>query len=185
MILHLQYGYHHLMDADDDIDIEGFDIEEDETLDPDLDGVEVDEFRPDSVVVKQAQETVRKRVLARYAGQLNAIELAKAVKDELTPLTAPAERGAILEAAVVKLSLDILAENVKPKSVREAAQAIEVLARIQGISQAGADRLPPGTRMDIFARVTSALERTTGDEGKLPPTTREAIEAIEAISTED
>lgn len=165
------------MDADD---IEGFDIDEDDTLDPDLDAVEVSEFHPDSVVVKHAQESVRKRVLARYAGQLNAIDLAKAVKDELTPLTAPAERGAILEAAVVKLSLDILSENVRPKSVREAAQAIEILARIQGISQAGADRLPPGTRMDIFARVTSALERTTGDASKLPETTREAIEAVAA-----
>ena len=164
------------MDADD---IEGFDIDEGEDLDPDLDAVEVSEFHPDSVVVKHAQESVRKRVLARYAGQLNAIELAKAVKDELTPLTAPAERGAILEAAVVKLSLDILSENVRPKSVREAAQAIEILARIQGISQSG-DRLPPGTRMDIFARVTSALERTTGDADKLPQTTREAIEAVAA-----
>ena len=168
------------MDADDDIDIEGIDIDEDDNLDPDLDAVEVSEFHPDSVVVKHAQESVRKRVLARYAGQLNAIELAKAVKDELTPLMAPAERGAILEAAVVKLGLDILAENVRPKSVREAAQAIEVLARIQGISQQGADRLPPGTRIDIFAQVTKALERTTGDIGKLPLTTREAIEAVAA-----
>lgn len=166
------------MDADDDLRIDDIDIDDDDVLEPDLDSVEVDEFRPDSVVVKQTQEAVRERVLKRYAGQLNAIDLAKAVKNELTPLTAPAERGAILEAAVVKLGLDILAENVRPKSVREAAQAIEVLAKIQGISQQGADRLPPGTRIDIFAQVTKALERTTGDIDKLPTTTREAIEAV-------
>ena len=167
------------MDADDDIDIDGLDIGDDIDIEPDIAGTEVDEFHPDSVVVRHTQAAVRERVLKRYAGQLNAIDLAKAVKDELTPLTAPAERGKILEAAVVKLALDILSENVKAKSVREAAQAIEILAKVQGISQAGAtERLPPGTRIDIFAQVTQALERTTGDINKLPTTTREAIEAV-------
>lgn len=167
--------------ADDDFD--PIDIDEEHYEDPDVEGTEIEEFRPDSVVVQHTQAAVRKRVLARYAGQLNTIDLAKAVRDELSPLTASAERGAILEAAVVKLGLDILAENVKPKSVREAAQAIETLARIQGLSQGEVARMPPGVRMDIFARVTSELERTTGDINKLPPTTREAIEAV--VSDED
>ncbi len=167
---------------DDADDLDPIDIDDEDYPEPDVEGTEV-ELHPDSVVVRHTQEQVRKRVVARYAGQLNAIELAKAVKDQLTPLMSPAERGAILEAAVVKLGLDILAENVKPKSVREAAQAIETLARIQGLSAAGdGQRLPPGVRMDIFARVTSALERTTGDVAKLPPATREALEAV---ATED
>lgn len=177
-ILHLQSQYHDHMDADDDIAIDPIDVDDDYPAVADLDTVEVDDLKPDAVVVKHAREAVRERVLKRYAGQLNAIDMAKAVKDELTPLTAPAERGAILETAMVKLALDILAENVKAKSVREAAQAIEILARVQGISQAGTtDRLPPGTRMDIFARVTQAVEHTRSDLTKLPETTREAIEA--------
>lgn len=163
----------------DDLDVSDLDLGGDDFTDPDIDAVEVDEFHPDSVEVKQTREQVRDRVMKRYAGQLNTIDLAKAVKNDLTPLLAPAERGAIIEAAAVKLGLDILAENVKAKSVREAAQAIETLLRIQGLASSGdAMRLPPGARMDIFARVTSALERTTGDVGKLPPMTREAIEAV-------
>lgn len=164
------------MDADDDIDIDGLDIDEPDYPDPDIDGAEIDEFKPDSVVVRQTQDKIRTRLLSRYAGQLNTIELAKAVKDELSPLTAAAERGAILEAAVVKLGLDILSENVKPKSVREAAQAIETLTRLTGIVGGAEGHLAPGQRMEIFAQVTQALVRTTGDEAKLPPITREAIE---------
>ena len=165
----------------DDLGIDDIDVDAPDYPEPDIDAAEVDELKPDSVVVQRVQtdEQVRKRVVSRYAGQLNTIELAKAVKDGLTPLLGPSERGAILEAAAVKLGLDILAENVKPKSVREAAQAIETLLRLQGLSNTGDSvRIPPGARMEIFARVTSALERTTGDEGKLPPITREAIEAV-------
>ena len=159
-----------------DLDIDGFDIDEPDYPEPDIEGAEVEPFHPDSVVVKHARESVRARVLSRYAGQLNAIELAKAVKDELTPLTAGAERGQLIDAAITKLTLDILAENVKPKSVREAAQAIEVLHRISG-GQIKTERLGPAQRTEVFTAVIAQLERTTGDAEKIPPLTREALEA--------
>lgn len=160
----------------DDIDIDDVDIDEPDYPEPDIEGAEVEPFHPDSVVVKHARESVRKRVLGRYAGQLNAIELAKAVKDELTPLTAGAERGQLIDAAITKLTLDILAENVKPKSVREAAQAIEVLHRISGGS-IKTERLGPAQRTEVFTAVIAQLERTTGDAEKIPPLSREALEA--------
>ena len=164
------------MDADEELDIDGIDIDGDDYDEPDIEGTEVDEFKRDSVVVQHTQAAVRERVLKRYAGQLNAIDMAKAVKDELTPLMGSAERGALLEAAVVKLSIDILAENVKAKSVREAAQAIEVLARLQGMSADTGGPMAPGARMEVFERVREVLVRTTGNPDALPPTTREAIE---------
>lgn len=166
-----------MTDADDDLGIDGFDIDDPGYTEPDIEGAEVDQFLPDSVQVVQAKETVRARTLARYAGQLNAIDLAKAVRDEISPLTAAAERGKLIEAAITKLTLDILAENVKPKSVREAAQAIEVLHRLAG-GAVKTERLGPGQRTEVFQAVIATLERTTGGGDKIPPITREAIEAV-------
>lgn len=164
------------MSDDADLDIDDVDIDGDDYEPPDIEGTEVEEYSPDSVVVKQTQDHVRQRVLKRYAGQLNAIEYAKAVQAELSSLTGPNERGTLIEAAMVKLSIDILAENVKPKSVREAAQAIEVLHRINGGIGSGSDRIPPAQRTELFAQVRAVLERTTGSDDKLPPVTREALE---------
>lgn len=164
----------------DDLDLDGIDIDEPEYPEPNIDGAEVDEFRPDSVVIKQTRDQIRARMISRYAGQLNAIELAKAIKDEITPLTGVGERKALAEAAMTKLTLDILAENVKPKSVREAAQAIEILHRLSGGTVEGA-AMGPAERANVFDKVQAVilqLERTTGKDDKIPPLTREAIEVI-------
>lgn len=167
------------MDAD--IDLTDLDLSDDADLFPaeidvdDIDTTEYDRYTPDTEKLRAAAFGA---TISRWAGQLNTIDLAAAVKAELEPLTTPAAAGAILEACVVKLGLDILSGNLKPKSVREATGAIEALTTVSKML-AGGDAnatMTKDRRMEVFAEIR---ERVTIVSGKVEqePEVRDALEA--------
>lgn len=174
------------MAADDDIDLDNVEINEELPVD----AAEAKERSVVPLTVEEADEgieelkaTARAKTVERMAGQLNTIELAARVKTELEPLLSAQNRGAVLEAAVVKLGLDILAGNLQPRNLAEAAKAIEALDSASRLIAGGVENrvMNSGARREVFDQIHAHLHVVASKDSEVP---KETIEALEVTSTD-
>ncbi len=158
---------------------------EDEDLFPEeivVDGITVKDFTRTADEIAELQRVAFDKTVARYAGQLNTIDLAAAVTSELEPLTHGNQMGTLFSAAMVKLSLDIVSGNLKPKSVREATQAIDALARVREMVGGGDmdEMLSKERRQEVFAEIKMRVFRD-----KQPSQVESSIrDALDVMSSE-
>lgn len=171
------------MDADNDPGIDEVEIDEDLPLDAaEAKLVPVKPLSPEEADAHLAtlKDAAREATLERRARQMVTAELAVAMKEELASLTAPQERGAILDAAVVKLGLDILAGKLEPRNLAEAAKAIEALDGVSRLLKGGMESkvMTSTDRRATWTRITEHLELNNE-----PPV--ETRDAIDALASED
>lgn len=162
----------------DDPDLVGLDHED---LFPDeipVEGVEIDTFDRSAQEIAELKRAAFDKTVARYAGQLNTIDLANAVAAELEPLSHSNILGTLLRSAMTKLALDVLAGNLKPKSVREATQAIEALEKVRQMNEGGGldDAMNSDRRKEVFAEIRMRLYKDQPPD-QMEQSAREVIDA--------